>query len=128
MTRRTKRFLLGGAVGFSVLLAVIVVYAINLAPSVKDDPLVRMPGTQPAPENSVALEAPTRCLNCHEGYNPSIEPGFNWKGSMMAQSARDFVFWSCMTVAGQDSSWAIGTPNAVDICERSSSTSHTGSL
>ncbi|MCG6947372.1 MAG: hypothetical protein LJE93_00440, partial [Acidobacteria bacterium] len=83
--------------------------------SVVDDPLVRMPGTQPG---QVALENPTRCLNCHAGYDPAVEPGFNWKGSMMAQSARDFLFWSCMTVAAQDSIWAVGTPNATDICER----------
>jgi hypothetical protein len=37
---------------------------------------------------------------------------------MMAQAARDFLFWSCLTVAAQDSIWAVGTPNAVDICER----------
>jgi cytochrome c553 len=60
--------------------------------AVVDDPLVRMPGTQ--------------------------EPGFNWQGSMMAQSARDFLFWSCFTVSAQDSIWAVGTPNATDICER----------
>ena len=36
----------------------------------------------------------------------------------MAQAARDFVFWACLTVAGQDSAWAIGSPNAVDLCER----------
>ena len=36
----------------------------------------------------------------------------------MSQSARDFLFYACLTVAGQDSIWAIGTPNAVDICER----------
>ncbi|UCC30963.1 MAG: fibronectin type III domain-containing protein [Phycisphaerales bacterium] len=83
---------------------------------VKQDPLVRMPGTQP--EQGVNLEAPGRCLNCHAGYNPEVEPGFNWKGSMMAQAARDFLFWSCLTVAAQDSIWAVGTPNAVDICER----------
>jgi hypothetical protein len=83
--------------------------------AVVNDPLVRMPGTQP---DQVTLEDPNRCLNCHAGYNPAIEPGFNWMGSMMAQSARDFLFWSCLTVAGQDSIWAIGTPNAVDICER----------
>jgi len=82
---------------------------------VVDDPLVRMPGTQPG---QVALQAPTRCLNCHAGYNESVEPGFNWKGSMMAQSARDFLFWSCMTVSAQDSIWAVGRPNATDICER----------
>ncbi len=82
---------------------------------VTEDPLVRMPGTQPG---QTALEAPNRCLNCHAGYNPAVEPGFNWKGSMMAHSARDFLFWACLTVAGQDSLWAVGTPNAVDICER----------
>jgi hypothetical protein len=68
--------------------------------AVVDDPLVRMPGTQP---EQVALEAPTRCLNCHAGYDTAVEPGFNWMGSMMAQSARDFLFWACLTVGAQDS-------------------------
>lgn len=83
---------------------------------VASDALVRMPGTQPA--QNVSLEAPNRCFNCHAGYNTSVEPGFNWQGSMMAQAARDFIFWSCMTVAAQDSIWAVGTPDAVDLCER----------
>ncbi|UCH35816.1 MAG: fibronectin type III domain-containing protein [Armatimonadota bacterium] len=87
-----------------------------VAKPVVDDPLVRMPGTQPA--QGVNLEAPNRCLNCHGGFNPAVEPGFNWQGSMMAQAARDFLFWSCLTVAAQDSVWALGNPNAVDICER----------
>ena len=91
-----------------------IVYAWTGIPVV-DDPLVRMPGTQP---NQVALQAPTRCMNCHAGYDPAVEPGFNWQGSMMAQSARDFLFWSCMTVSAQDSIWAVGSPNATDICER----------
>jgi hypothetical protein len=82
---------------------------------VADDPLVRMPGTQPG---QATLESPNRCLNCHAGYNSSVEPGFNWMGSMMAHAARDFLFYACMTVAAQDSIWAIGTPNAVDLCER----------
>jgi hypothetical protein len=82
---------------------------------VEDDPLVRMPGTQP---NQVTLEGPGRCLNCHADYNHSVEPGFNWKGSMMAQASRDFLFWSCMTVAAQDSIWAVDRPNATDICLR----------
>lgn len=85
---------------------------------VKDDPLVRMPGTQPAPENSADIESPKRCTNCHGGYNQTIEPTFNWQGSMMAQSARDFLFYACMTTAAQDAIWAVGTPNAVDMCER----------
>ena len=90
--------------------------AVNLTPSVTDDPLVRMPGTQP--DQGVSLEGPNRCLNCHGDYNPAVEPGFNWKGSMMAQASRDPIFWACLTVAAQDSQWAVGTPNAVDICER----------
>jgi hypothetical protein len=90
--------------------------AVNLTPSVTNDPLVRMPGTQPG---QVSLEAPGRCLNCHAGYQPAIEPGHNWKGSMMAQSARDFLFWPAMAVAGQDSAWALdGSPNAMDLCLR----------
>jgi hypothetical protein len=84
--------------------------------AVKDDPLVRMPGTQP--DQGVNLEGPNRCLNCHGGYNQAVEPGFNWKGSMMAQASRDPIFWACLTVAAQDSVWALGNPNAVDLCER----------
>ena len=83
---------------------------------VPDDALVRMPGTQPG---QVTLEGPRRCMNCHADLpDPSVEPGFNWKGSMMAHAARDFLFYSCMAVAGQDSVWAVGRPNAIDICER----------
>ncbi len=43
--------------------------------AVEDDELVRMPGTQPT--DGVSLEAPTRCLNCHAGYDPDVEPGFS---------------------------------------------------
>ena len=94
----------------------VIVLANAWTPAVKDDPHLRMPGTQP--DQGVNLEAPNRCLNCHSGYNQAVEPGFNWMGSMMAQSARDPIFWACMTVAGQDSVWALGNPNAVDLCER----------
>jgi hypothetical protein len=83
---------------------------------VESDPLLRMPGTQPG--QVTTLERPNRCLNCHSGYDEAVEPGSNWMGSMMAQSARDFLFWACMTVAGQDSVWALENPNAVDLCER----------
>ncbi|MFI4912971.1 MAG: hypothetical protein ACIAQZ_15025 [Sedimentisphaeraceae bacterium JB056] len=80
-----------------------------------NDPLVRMPGTQPG---QAALEAPSRCFNCHANYDTAVEPGFNWSGSMMAQSARDPIFYACMTVALQDSIWALGNANAGDLCER----------
>ena len=79
------------------------------------DPLVRMPGTQPG---HVQLSDPTECVFCHGGYDPQVEPLHTWQGSMMSQSARDPLFWSTMVVAGQDSIFAIGRPNAVDICER----------
>lgn len=38
---------------------------------VADDPLVRMPGTQPG---QVSLEGPNRCLNCHGEYDQPVEP------------------------------------------------------
>jgi len=84
--------------------------------SVEEDELLRMPGTQPG--DGVQLEAPNRCLNCHAGYDQAVEPGFMWQGSMMAQAARDPIFWATMTVAAQDSIWALGNPNATDLCER----------
>lgn len=82
---------------------------------VAEDPLLRMPGSQPG---TVTLEASTRCLNCHDGYNTTVDPGRHWKGSMMAQSMRDPLFWAAMTVAAQDSVFAIGRPNATDLCLR----------
>ena len=83
---------------------------------VADDPLVRMPGAQPA--DGVVLESPNRCLNCHAGYNRAVEPGFNWGGSMMAQAARDPLYWATVVVAAQDAIWAVGNPNGTDICLR----------
>lgn len=91
---------------------------------VADDPLVRMPGSQP--DQGIVLQNPRDCMNCH-GEDPTVPgpdgpitvaPGFTWSGSMMAQAGRDPIFWACMAVAGQDSVWALGNPNAVDICER----------
>jgi hypothetical protein len=112
---------------FLVCLAVILAalgshfaYSLTSFP-VADDPLVRMPGTQP--DQGVDLQEPAGCMNCH-GENPTdasgntVAPGSFWSGSMMAQSARDPVFWAAMTVAGQDSAWVLGNANAVDICER----------
>jgi len=116
MARNRSRTALLAALTVTALSAsAFLVYGWQSVP-VKEDPLVRMPGTQP--DNGVSLEAPGRCLKCHAGFNAEVEPGFNWKGSMMAQSARDFRYWSCLTVAAQDSIWAVGTPNATDICLR----------
>ncbi|HOI09900.1 MAG TPA: multiheme c-type cytochrome, partial [Myxococcota bacterium] len=85
-------------------------------PATTRDPLVRMPGTQPT--DGLTLEAPANCTGCHGGYDPAVEPSRTWRGSMMAQASRDFLFWASMAVAIQDSLWALGTPNAADLCER----------
>ena len=78
---------------------------------VKDDPLVRMPGTQPG--QVVDLESDKQCLSCHAGGQYEME---NWKGSLMAQAGRDPIFWAGMTVAAQDAVYVLGNPNAADIC------------
>lgn len=85
-------------------------------PDLDDDPLIRMPGTQP--DQHVSVEGPSRCLNCHDNYDPNVDIGSHWKGSMMAQAGRDPIFFASMAVAGQDSIFAVGTPHAADMCER----------
>lgn len=84
---------------------------------VDDDHLVRMPGTQPG---QVSLEAASRCMNCHSGDDTGtfVSVGRRWQGSMMGQAARDPLFYSCLVVALQDSIWALGNPNAGDLCMR----------
>ena len=117
--RRQRRLYLHLAVTIPTLLAVglfVLPPASAWTPlPVVVDPLVRMPGPQPG---QVVLDSPNGCLNCHADYDPVVEPGHNWQGSMMAQAARDFLFWSCLTVAGQDSIWAVGRPNGTDLCLR----------
>jgi hypothetical protein len=109
-----KRIIFAITLVLALVLVTVAVDAWNPIP-VTQDPHLRMPGTQP---NQVALEGPNRCMNCHAGYNTSVEPGHNWLGSMMAQSSRDFLFWSAMTVAAQDSIFALNNPNATDLCLR----------
>ena len=60
---------------------------------------VQLPGTQPGQVN---LEAPNKCDNCHGGYNNAVEPNFNWRGSMMANAARDPIFWATVAISEQD--------------------------
>ena len=81
-----------------------------------DDHNLFMPGTQPG--ESGIFESPEKCDNCHGGYNQEVEPDYNWRGSMMAQAARDPLWLSCLTTANQDSMYAVGNPNAGDLCIR----------
>jgi hypothetical protein len=61
---------------------------------------VQQPGTQPG--EAGALESPDKCNNCHGNYNRAVEPGFNWRGSMMANAGRDPLFWATLAIAEQD--------------------------
>jgi hypothetical protein len=84
--------------------------------AVDQDPLIRMPGTQH--DDGVVLGGSGNCLSCHDDTPNNIELGFGWRGSMMGQAARDPFFWATVAVAAQDSIWAVGRPNATDICIR----------
>jgi len=112
-SRRAAAFLLAAAL---FVLAGIASAAAWTPLAVKSDPLLFMPGPQPG--DVQGMDQAGRCENCHSGYNAAVEPGSNWRGSMMAQSARDPLWLACLTVAAQDSIWALGNPNATDICIR----------
>jgi hypothetical protein len=69
------------------------------------------PGTQPLEAGS--FQNHSNCFDCHSGYgDTAVEPGHNWQGSMMAQAARDPLFYACVAVAEQDA------PSAGDLCIR----------
>ena len=63
------------------------------------------PGTQPGDLNIEVTEA-NQCRACHAGYNPpeteDQETWHAWQGSMMAQSARDPLFWAALDIANAD--------------------------
>lgn len=48
----------------------------------------------------------TSGCNCHDGYNIAVEPGFNWSGGMMAQAARDPLYFATLAIANQDAAFA----------------------
>jgi hypothetical protein len=83
---------------------------------VKDDRNVFMPGSQPGTVGT--FESAGKCDNCHGDYDQPVEPAYNWRGSMMAQSARDPLWLACLAASDQDSIWAVGNPNAGDLCIR----------
>jgi len=76
---------------------------------------IQQPGTQPGEVGN--LEAPTKCDNCHGGYNTTVEPAHNWRGSMMANAGRDPIFWATLAIAEQD------FDGSGDLCIRCHSTS-----
>jgi hypothetical protein len=68
-----------------------------------------LPGSQPG--ESGFIELSTTC-DCHDAYNTAVEPGFNWRGSMMAQAQRDPIFLASLAIAEQDA------PGSGDLCLR----------
>lgn len=69
-----------------------------------------LPGSQP--NQSGNIEHPDKCDNCHGGYDTVVEPAYNWRGSMMAQAARDPLYFATLTIANQDA------PESGDLCIR----------
>lgn len=70
-----------------------------------------MPGTQPL-EGAVLSDPDTDCVNCHGNYDSASEPWSTWRGSMMAQAARDPFFYAMLAIAEQDA------PSSGDLCLR----------
>ena len=93
-----------------------ITFVILLSVFLKADPVPTtlndffLPGSQP--NQSGNLESPDKCDNCHGGYDITVEPAFNWRGSMMSQAARDPLFYACLTIANQDA------PQSGDLCIR----------
>jgi hypothetical protein len=70
-------------------------------------------GTQPG--LLWGLEEPEACMSCHRGFSgtsPEFMPHSSWGGSMMANAARDPLFWAALDVANKD------FPGAGDYCLR----------
>ncbi len=61
--------------------------------------LIEQPGSQPGQ----AAPSSSRCENCHgNSYAPAVEPGFNWRGSLMSHATRDPIFWATVAIAERD--------------------------
>ncbi|MCU4162868.1 T9SS type A sorting domain-containing protein [Carboxylicivirga caseinilyticus] len=67
-------------------------------------------GSQPGESGN--FESPNQCNNCHGGYDQLVEPVYNWRGSMMAQAARDPLYLASLVIANQDA------PESGDLCIR----------
>lgn len=83
------------ALFFIVVISIGIVFAALTVPTD-----IQQPGTQPQEIGN--LESPDKCDNCHGGYDLSVEPAYNWRGSMMANAGRDPIFWATVAVAEQD--------------------------
>ncbi|MEZ5332448.1 MAG: hypothetical protein R2991_10450 [Thermoanaerobaculia bacterium] len=76
--------------------------ALGAAAALRGDEPFTPHATQP-PLDQVLI-TPETCAFCHSGYDAvhNIEPWDTWAGSMMANAARDPVFWAALDVANHD--------------------------
>jgi hypothetical protein len=62
-----------------------------------------LPGTQPGDLQNWPLLPDAICTICHADFTPDdYEPWNSWSGSMMANAARDPMFWAAVDIANQD--------------------------
>jgi hypothetical protein len=73
---------------------------------------MKLAGTQPLVTGVTLSDPDANCKTCHGNYDPTVEPWYIWKGSMMAQAMRDPLFQACLAVAEQDA------PSVGDLCIR----------
>ena len=100
---------------YSITVALLFLLGLNIAHAADIVPNeIQQPGTQPQEVSN--LESPDKCDNCHGGYNSTVEPAYNWRGSMMANAGRDPIFWATLAVVEQD------FDGAGDLCIRCHST------
>lgn len=66
------------------------------------------------------LDSPSSCSGCHGGYRqsgePIYEPTDSWSGSLMANSARDPLFWAAVDIANQDDERVLGNVGVGEFC------------
>ena len=64
------------------------------------------------------IQTPADCFSCHGDYDAAhIEPWDTWAGSMMANAARDPIFWAALDVANHDGS-ELGFEGIGEFCLR----------
>jgi cytochrome c553 len=96
------------AAALVLVAAAVISTQVTPVPTTLDD--FFLAGSQPG---RYQLEAPGKCESCHASYGQQdVEPSFNWQGSMMAQAARDPLFYAALAIANQDA------PESGDYCIR----------
>lgn len=65
-----------------------------------DANIIFLPGTQPN-QLTLDLRSPSLCNNCH-GLYADYDANDTWKGTMMANAARDPLFHAALSIANQD--------------------------